>query len=277
MALALGLLTALGFGVGDFLAGLAARRVPARVVTVGAKAVGAAVLLLAYPLAGGGGLDGPWAPAAGVALGLGSLVYYRALAAGRMGLVAAVTGVVSALVPFGAGLLLGERPALPALAGVALVTAALALATARPAPVSVRRAGRGAGLAAAVAGALFGLFFVLLDRGQGGDAVLSAAAAMATAGLLLLVPVRASRPRPRVTPAALGAIAGVGCGSAVATLAFVLAVREGLLALAGVAAALSPLPTAACARVFLGERLTRRQAAGFALALVGLALMAVPS
>ncbi|MEM9818514.1 MAG: DMT family transporter [Cyanobacteria bacterium P01_D01_bin.6] len=223
------------------------------------------------------GVDSLWAAAAGVALGLGSLAYYRALALGWMGLVAAVTGVWSALVPFGIGLLLGERPALLAIGGVMAVIIAIALvsggASTRQKRHSLRRVSRGLA-EATLAGVLFGLFFILLDQAQDSDAIFAAASAMLAAAVTFMGPVLLmNRQTFRPTRSLMAAIVGVGICSGFGTLCFILAVRNGLLSIVAIAGALSPIPTAACARLFLAERLTGRQLSGFLLAMVGVVLM----
>ncbi|MGD1861818.1 MAG: EamA family transporter [Leptolyngbyaceae cyanobacterium] len=278
MALVFGLLTALGFGIGDFLAGFAARRAPAMAVVFSAKIIGGMLLLLTALMLGGraDGFDIMWAAAAGVALGLGSLAYYRALALGWMGLVAALTGVWSALVPFGVGLLLGERPALLAIGGVVAVTIAIALvsggASKRQKRHSLRRVSLGLA-EATLAGVLFGLFFILLDQAQNSDAIFAAASAMLAAAVTFMVPVLLMNQTFRPTRSLMAAIVGVGICSGFATLCFIVAVRSGLLSIVAIAGALSPIPTATCARLFLAEQLTGRQLSGFILAIVGVVLM----
>ena len=280
MALIFGLFTALGFGIGDFLAGFAARRVPAMAVVFSAKIIGGTLLLLTTLMLGGrvDGADILWAAAAGVALGLGSLAYYRALASGWMGLVAALTGVWSALVPFCMGLFLGERPALLAIGGVVAVMAAIALVSSsagrRKKRYSLRRVSLGLA-EATLAGVLFGLFFILLDQAQDSDAIFAAASAMLAAAMTVMVPVLSMSQSFRPTRSLMTAIVGVGICSGFATLCFILAVRNGLLSVVAVAGALSPIPTAACARLFLAEQLTGRQLSGFILAMVGIVLMAI--
>ncbi|MEM6591039.1 MAG: DMT family transporter [Cyanobacteria bacterium P01_C01_bin.73] len=280
MALVFGLFTALGFGIGDFLAGYAARRIPAMAVVFTAKIIGGTLLLLAAMILGGqvNGGDLIWAMAAGVALGLGSLAYYRALASGWMGLVAALTGVWSALVPFCVGLFLGERPALLAIGGVIIVTVAIALVSGNASKKVKQRHLRrvSLGLAeATLAGMLFGLFFVLLDQAQGSDAIFAAAAAMLAAAVTVMIPVLFMSQPFRPTRGLMVVAVGIGMCSGFATLCFILAIRNGLLSIAAVAGALSPIPTAACARLFLAEQLTGRQLSGFVLAIVGIVLMAI--
>ncbi|MEM1308342.1 MAG: DMT family transporter [Cyanobacteria bacterium P01_H01_bin.153] len=280
MALVFGLFTALGFGIGDFLAGFATRRVPAMAVVFSAKIIGGTLLLFAALILGGrvNGVDILWATAAGVALGLGSIAYYRALASGCMGLVAALTGLWSALVPFCVGLLLGERPALLAVGGVVTVTVAIALVSGSAGKKNKLRSLRGVSLGlaeATLAGVLFGLFFILLDQAQNSDAIFAAAAAMLAAAVTVMVPGLLMSPTFRPTREFLIAVVGVGICSGLATLCFILAVRNGLLSIVAVAGALSPIPTAACARLFLAEQLTGRQLSGFILAIVGIVLMAI--
>lgn len=279
MALVFGLLTALGFGIGDFLAGFAARRAPAMAVVFSAKIIGGTLLLFTTLMLGGraDGVDSLWAAAAGVALGLGSLAYYRALAFGWMGLVAAVTGVWSALVPFGIGLLLGERPALLAIGGVMAVIIAIALVSGGASTRQKRHSLRCVSLGlseATLAGVLFGLFFILLDQAQDSDAIFAAASAMLAAAVTFMGPVLLmNRQTFRPTRSLMFAVVGVGICSGFGTLCFILAVRNGLLSIVAIAGALSPIPTAACARLFLAERLTGRQLSGFLLAMVGVVLM----
>lgn len=86
-----------------------------------------------------------------------------------------------------------------------------------------------------------------------------------------LVPV--FRPNLRTSFAALGVIAAVGLLQAFGTLAFVVAARDGMLSIVAVAGALTPIPTAICAFVFLRERSTGLQLVGIAAALAGIMLM----
>ena len=281
MALVLGLFTALGFGIGDFLAGFATRRIPAMAVVFTANIIGGTFLLIAALILGGqvNGVDILWAASAGVALGLGSLTYFRALASGCWGLVAALAGTWSALIPFCVGLFLGERPAFLAIGGVMIVTVAITLVSGNASKKKKRRHSFrrvSLGLAeATLAGMLFGLFFILLDQAQGSDAIFATAAVMLAAAVTVMVPVLFISQSLRLTRELMVTAVGVGICSGLATLCFVLAVRNGLLSLVAVAGALSPIPTAACARLFLSEQLTGRQMNGFILAIIGIVLMAI--
>jgi len=60
-----------------------------------------------------------------------------------------------------------------------------------------------------------------------------------------------------------------------ASVFFLLANREGLLALVAVITSLYPASTIALAQVFLGERLARHQVVGLVLATIAVVLIAV--
>jgi drug/metabolite transporter (DMT)-like permease len=275
-----GLGAAAGYGASDFLAGLAARRAPALAVALVSKIVAGAALILLAALAGEQP-HGPavaWGAAAGVALGIGSLAFYRALAVGRMGVVAAVMGVGQAIVPFAAGLALGERPSLVAVIGAIVATIAIVLVLkgkdeAKDAAPGISRSASGV-LLGSLAGFFYGLFLILLDQAKGGGALVPAAAAMLSGAITVLVVATVLRRQMLPSLAALPSVIAVGLCSAAATWSFVLGVREGLLSIVAVVEGLSPAVTAICAFLFARERLSRLQLTGFAAALTGVLLMA---
>src|SRR5262245_42400200 len=118
-----GLASAASWGAGDFCGGLATKRVSGHAVVIGSQLVGAvSVLLLAI-------VTGETAPparnlvacgAAGLAGAAGLLALYRALAIGRMGVAAPVSGVLSAAIPVVVGAFFLGLPAPLTLFGFAL-------------------------------------------------------------------------------------------------------------------------------------------------------------
>src|SRR6516165_8050541 len=101
MVMLLGLAAAVLYGTGDFLGGLATRR--AHVLTVLALARTAGVIV-AFPAAAMS--PGPvrvaglaWGISAGLAGGLGLIIFYIGLAAGPMSVVSPVSGLVSTVLP----------------------------------------------------------------------------------------------------------------------------------------------------------------------------------
>jgi drug/metabolite transporter (DMT)-like permease len=73
----------------------------------------------------------------------------------------------------------------------------------------------------------------------------------------------------------LGPVAAVGLCDVAANALFALASGEGLLALVSVLGSLYPVVTVLLAFALLHERLTRTQAGGVAVALVGVAVLSV--
>ncbi len=290
MAFFLGLLTALGFGAADFFGGLASRRIPALVVACYSQFLATgALLLIALPLAGWPGLEAlAWGGASGLALALGLLAYYHGLAVGSMGLVAAITGMISALVPLAVGLALGEEPGGLALLGIVAIVVAIGMISGGSRKASPRRLDAPArGLMAlargehsikglldsGIAGICFGLVFVFLNEAEAGPPIWPVVATSAVGALTLLVVMLVRRPRNGMRRSTLVLLSLAGLCQAAATLAFVVAVRMGLLSIIAVAGALAPAPTALMARFFQAERMSRIQLAGFLSALLGIVLI----
>ncbi|WP_324277622.1 EamA family transporter [Blastococcus brunescens] len=166
MAVVLALASAVVYGASDFLGGLASRKASVFGVVAVSQLVGLAALLVLLPWLGGpvAGADLGWGAAAGLAGAAGLVVFFRALAGGVMSVVAPVTAVTAAAVPVLVGLLQGETIGPWTAAGIGLALVAVVLASAE-AGLSALRAARTSALAPALlAGAMFGLFFVLLDR-----------------------------------------------------------------------------------------------------------------
>lgn len=275
MAALLALSSALAFGSGDFLGGLATRRVRATSVLLWSYLLSGTLLLVAslvtdgtltvrdVALGSGAGLLG--------AAGIGLL--YQALSVGQMSAIAPVTALLAAAIPVGAGLLQGEEPGLGAVAGMVLAVVAVVLVSAegggslRPSDV------RGVTLALA-AGVCFGLFFVglsMTDDDSGLWPLLGArVASIVVVGLLVLVGV-ISAPAPRGQPAWWTAGAGVldGAGNVL----YLLAIREGLLSVGTVLSSLYPVATVVLAWAVLRERFAPLQRVGMVVALPAIALL----
>lgn len=276
MSVVLALLGALVYGAADFSGGLASRRAPALAVLFFGQLAGVAlllVLLVAVP----GRFDVAsiaWGAAAGLSGGLALLVFYRSLAAGAMTVVAPLTGMMSAVVPVVGGVALGDRPSLPALVGVLLAVSAVVLVSAEHGRLPTLRSLRGPTVAGGlVAGAGFGLLFVLLARAAP-DSGFWPLVGTRAASLLLFAIVAAVGRRalvPRGAPA--GLVIASGAGDMAANLLFVLASRIGLLSVVGVLLALYPAATVLLAMLVLRERLHPVQIAGLGLAAAGVVLI----
>jgi drug/metabolite transporter (DMT)-like permease len=278
MAVVLALLGAFTYGAGDFLGGLATKRIRESVGVVAVSSiVGVALIIVALTFTSGDATaaDMAWGAGAGVAGGLGVMIFYRALAAGVMSIVAPVTAVTSTAIPVAAGLALGERPSALALAGVALAIVAVALLS-RETPGAREQ---GAPLrvvlpSALLAGVGFGGFFVLIDQ-TGDDAGLWPLVASRSTTLVLVTLIALATHRSLGIPrGARAATVGTGVLDMAANTFFLLATREGLLALVSVIVSLYPASTIALAQIVLGERLERHQVVGVVAAGVAVTMIA---
>lgn len=277
MAVLLALCSAATYGVGDFFGGLAARRVPATTVLLWSHVLGLGLLLAAAPLVGGGagGADLVYGAVGGLSGAAGVGLLYKGLSVGPMSVVAPITALLSAAVPVLWGVGQGERPAANVVVGMALALVAIVLVSAegsgtfRPADVRGLVYALGAGLG-------FGLFFVALSYTDDGSGVWPLVAARATS--VTLVGSLALLGRVPRHPPAGGArwlTAGAGALDAAANVLYLLAIREGLLSVVSVLAALYPTGTVVLARLVLREQFASLQRVGLALAVPAAVLMAL--
>ncbi|MEM9518644.1 MAG: DMT family transporter [Actinomycetota bacterium] len=277
MAILLSLLTAAAFGSGDFLGGLAGKRMRVLQVVavshlVGLCGITIASLLLAERFVAG---DLAWGALGGCAGGTGIALLYRGLARGPMGVVAPLTAITSASVPAVFGVVgNGERLALLAWIGVALALVAIGLVSATTPGTGERLTPRATG-EALLAGVGFGLMFVALDQTDAASAPWPIVGArLLTSTLLVLVFVLR---RERIVPADAGdrrLLLGAGLIDTGSNAMFLYANEQGALTIVAVLSSLYPVATVFLARVVLGERLTRTQQLGFVTALVATGLIA---
>ncbi|MGE3194856.1 MAG: EamA family transporter, partial [Microbacteriaceae bacterium] len=130
MAIVFSLVSALMYGVSDFVGGRASRRVAPVAVALVAEVAMLPIALVVIPLvedAGPPSSAAVWGVVAGLSGSVGVVGLYIALARGNMTVVAPVTGVVAAIVPVLTGVVLGERPGPAAVVGIVLAIAAVAL------------------------------------------------------------------------------------------------------------------------------------------------------
>ena len=287
MASVLGLLAALGYGLGDFVAGMLSRRVHFAVVAVLASLASLAVMTPVVVIAGSPptALGLAWGALSGVGTAVGSLALFRGLARGRMGVVAPLSALTAAAIPVVVGVLLGDRPALVAWAGVVLAVPAIWLVSSADDPGPAIEGDRGGppapcGPSGVADGLLAGAGFALLFLGlalAGEDAGLwpvlaneAAALVLLAVGLVAVLPA-ADRRRPAAHDLAIAAL--VGCLGAVSTVAYFLATNAGLLSIVVVLTSLYPAVTVVLAVVVTHEKIGRRQAIGLGLACAAIALI----
>jgi drug/metabolite transporter (DMT)-like permease len=283
MSVPFALSSAVAYGAGDFVGGLAARRAPVLTVTAVAQAAGLAVLLPAVLLVPGevsasALVLGALAGTAGM---LGLLLYLRGLSVGPMGLVAPLSSVVGAGLPLLAGVLGGERPGPVAWLALTVALVAIVLSSAGSRGDATAGAGLAYGLGAGVG---FGLFFVGIAAApsEAGLWPLIAGRAVSLTLLTVLVLTWGRRAARRAGPggdgrtrAVLGLMVACGLLDTAANVLFLLATRTGALSVSGVLVSLYPVVVVLLARFVLRERLTGMQLTGVGLALTASALLAV--
>ncbi|WP_405800965.1 EamA family transporter [Streptomyces sp. NBC_01506] len=280
------LATALLWGLADFGGGLLTRRVPALTVVVVSQAITVVVLGVIVVATGAWTESGPrlwYAVAAGVVGPVAMLAFYKALALGPMGVVSPL-GSIGVAVPVGVGIVVGERPGLFQVAGIAVAVVGIVLAGGPELRgAAVRRQAIALTLLAA-----FGFGAVMALIAEASTSVMGLFLALfvqrvtnvGVGGFALYVAVRrGARALPeeggiQVIRAALPALAFVGLADVAANGTYSIAAQNGPVTVAAVLASLYPVITAVAARGVLKERLRAVQAAGAGLALIGTVLLA---
>jgi drug/metabolite transporter (DMT)-like permease len=275
MASLLALGGALSWGVGDFLGGLAARRIAVLSVLALSQAIGLVGVLLWVSVASDPFPGVPEllpAALAGVAgaIGLGAL--YRGLAVGAMGIVAPISAA-SPLVPLAVDAARGVVPDALQVLGVVLVVAGI-ITLSRDPDSGSQRIAAGAGLAV-VAALGFGLFVVGLDAGADESAPWAVVAARsASVTLAVAAAVFVTRTSLRPPRALLPVLIGIGVFDTGANVLVAFATTKGAAGIVAVLSALYPIVTVLLARLLLGEQLSVTRRVGGAVALGGAALVA---
>jgi drug/metabolite transporter (DMT)-like permease len=267
---------ALTWGSGDFGGGLLVRRMPLFGVVLVSQLVGMAVSLVLAILRGESAplpADFGWAVLGGLAGAIGISALYQGLAIGRMGIVAPITGVITALIPVLAGVVLEGLPKPLVILGIGLAFLAVILVS-RVADDRAGPSGVGLALLAGIAIGGVGVAISQISDGHvfGPLTVLRASEALLIA-TIVIIGKRAWRPDLRLSPA----LAGVGILDMAGNGAFILAVQAGSLAVAAVLSSLYPVTTVVLASLLLRERITRTYGAGIALAVAGIACIAAGS
>jgi drug/metabolite transporter (DMT)-like permease len=260
------------WGTSDFLGGYAARRANAFLLTTIAHAAG---LLLMLTLALAAHAQFPsersvlWALAGGVSGGGALAIFYRALAAGRMGLTAPVAAVLGAAIPTIFGMITQGMPGAVHIVGFLVAATGIWL-------ISRTEDGsgpEGIGLAA-LAGVGFAGFYLCISQAKDGSvlwlAALSRTGALLVTGVIVLV----QRRFRDITAEGVRWGLLAGCLDVSGTALFVRASQTGRLDSAVVLTSLYPAVTVLLARVILHEHFTRWKAVGMFAALLAVPMIA---
>jgi drug/metabolite transporter (DMT)-like permease len=294
---AFGLIAAAAWGGGDFTGGLAARRASPFVTIAMAHglslvALVIVALLLHSPVPSAHALQ--LSVLAGVIAGLSVALFYEALSLGKMGLSAAIAGLLSAAIPVAVSFGTEGLPKPTQIAGFLLAGMAIWLIASAPGGGTHPRS---LGLAT-LAGIGFGVYFVLLKlAGESGVVWPLAFARMGSTTLAASVwafqavvrdsPSQNRRPRTAPdsdpvekgaslwAPAFMALVVGTCVLDTGGNLFYTLATRAGRLDVAAVVSSLYPAGTILLAVWLLQERTTHTQALGMVLALGAVVLIAL--
>jgi drug/metabolite transporter (DMT)-like permease len=274
LAVVLALASSVVWGTSDFLGGIYTRRLTLAPVLVVSQLAGLVLLGVATGLTGqldtyafGVGL------VAGVFGAVGIAAFYRALATGTISIVSPVSAC-GAIVPVGLALAQGERPGALALAGCAIALVGAVLASVHE--FTGAPAARSSVILAGTAALGIGGFLYFIAHAVRGGHTLPALFGSRTASLaLLLVGVLATRSSVRMPSRQIPAVAGIGLLDVSANALFAAAATRGYLSIVSVLGSEYPVVTVILAQKLLGERVSRPQAAGIALALIGVGIVSV--
>jgi len=273
-----GLATAVSWGSADFLGGSASRQTTPLATVVPSQAVALIIAIIVLvvvrePAPSVAALA--WAGLAGCGAFVALSCLYRAIVTGAMGLVASIAAVVGAGLPVIAGALFGERLSGADVIGIGLALLAIVLVT-RPADQSILT--REGILLALLSGVGAGGFFIGMGQSAaaGGETWWPIVLSHTTCLGLAVVFLASSGGLQRLPRGVLPTLVLIGLTDVLGGAFFLLANGQGSLAIAAVIASQHPAATTVLARIITKERLARAQVAGVLVAMVAIALIAVP-
>jgi len=275
LAVACGIGSAAAWGAGDFSGGMASRKGNVLTVVLVSQVIGGLFLL------GMAVFSGETMPPvrhlvygafAGVFGNIGLIALYRGLSTGRMGIVAPLSAVLTALVPIGYTAFFAGLPPMTRFAG--FVCFGIAVWLLSSADTRFRMTGREL-LLSCIAGVGFGLFFIFIDKANDLAIFWSLvwARVASVAFLFTVVMVVGKTGTPKKGQWLFIVMSGVL--DALGNLLFSTAAHLGRLDVSAVLSSLYPAATVLLAWLFLREKLRRRQWMGVGIAFVALGLISI--
>lgn len=279
MGTLLALASALGYGLSDFIGGIASRRAGFGRIALLGQLGGLVVTVLTAPWISHGAPgwgDLGWGALSGAGTGVAMTFLFRGIGRGAMSVVVPVSAVGGVALPVLAGtVLLGQRPAMLVWAGIVLALPALWFV----AGGRVRGGGQlggavGDGLVASVG---IAVQYLALAQATPTSGIWPVAAGRVSAVLLVVLLIHTLAAGRAAPIAGLETRLLATCSGALAALALVtylLAVRMQLLAVAVVLSSLYPVVPVVLGVTALRETLRRSQLAGLIAALAATVLIA---
>ncbi len=285
MTIIFGLLSAFSYGYADFVGALAARRIRALAATTYSFSFGLVIAMVLSMLVGAEYQSNTVVVSiyAGICSAIAISCLYAALALGPISIVSPLTAVISAIVPVVFDVFSGQELSSFVLIAVILILIAVVLVGFVPGE-KVKLPSGLATLYSVGAGLGFSGIFIFLDA-TGADSGLAPLVIMRAVGLALLLAgllalwLMPSRQKPFIESLSdfklFGLVLLAGIGDVLGNVGFLVATRNGALAVAAVLTALYPVGTILLARIFLKERIALSQSFGIALAIGACALLAL--
>lgn len=269
-----GLGSAITWGAGDFSGGFATRRGSVLTVLLFSQLLGM-LLLIGIAILFGECVPATaaivWGSSAGIFGSLGLIALYQGLASGRMGIIASISAVTTAIIPIVVAFFSEGAPRASQGAGFAMAMAAVWFLSSGETGAKIEKKELSLSV---LAGLGFGLFFICMDRGSETTILWPLLSARAASLLLisLIVSIRRKIERPARGQLLYIVLAGVLDVSG--NTFFALASQVGRLDVSAILASLYPASTVMLAWIFLKERLNRRQWIGVAAAMGSLVFIA---
>lgn len=275
LAITFGLCSAIAWGAGDFSGGYASRKGHLLGVILISQLLGG-VILAAMALLFSEAIPPLthlfYGFLAGVFGNLGLIALYKGLAEGRMGIVAPLSAVLTALVPIGYSALNEGLPTITQLFGFGCFMVAVWLLSS--ADVGLKMS-LNEFLLSIVAGLGFGLFFIFIDHANDQSIFWPLVGArFASVSVLLFIILMSGKPAKPIKEQWIF-IGITGVLDAGGNAFFSLAAHFGRLDISAVLGSLYPAATVMLAWFFLKEKLDRKQWIGVAGAFIALVLISV--
>jgi drug/metabolite transporter (DMT)-like permease len=260
------------WGTGDFLGGYAARRSNAFLLATIAHASGL-LLMIALAMANHSACPSrsgfAWAVAAGMSGGGALAIFYRALAAGKMGLTAPIAALLGAAIPTAFNIVTEGPPGVVPIAGFALAGIGILLIS-RPED-NIRADGVGLAVLAGIGFA--GYFLCIKQAGNESALWISASSRLGSLALTAVI-VLLGRSFREISRPGVGFAVLAGCLDVTGSALFVRASQTGRLDTAVVLTSLYPAVTVVLARLFLKEHFSRWKTLGMVAAVLAVPMIA---
>ena len=271
----LGLAAALCWGTADFSGGVTSKHNGAMIVVIITQIIGLIILVSSAIFTGESmpsGTNIMWSVFAGLSGGSGLITLYHALSIEKMGIVAPVTAVWTALVPMIFGLLTEGLPPTSQLTGFAFAFAGVWLISREENSQKIELEKIKFPI---IAGTGFGLFMVLIDQVHGTEIFWSLVSARTAATILTFSMIIYSGTKMKVSGIKyLPLILFAGFLDTSGTVFYVLAAKSGRLDVAAILTSMYPAITVLLAWVLLKERLKSRQWVGVFAVMLAVILIA---